>query len=206
MMHTTKTLSLAAPVLALLCVLPSSLRAPEAVSPAADAEAYTVDLVHSTILFKVNHLGISNAYGRFNKFSGDIQWAPEDLSQTSVSFEVDAASVDSNHEGRDDHLRGPDFFSVKEFSTWSFASKEVKSLGEDRYEVTGDITVRGKTEELSFEMEKTGEGESERFGKKVGFEAMFTVKRTEFGMSYAIPGIGDEVHVTLSIEANLAKD
>jgi len=206
MMHTTKTLSLAAPFLALLCALPSSLPAPEAVNPAVDSEAYTVDLVHSTILFKVNHIGISNAYGRFNKFSGDIQWAPDDLSQTSVSVEVDAASVDSNHEGRDDHLRGPDFFSVKEFPTWSFTSKEVKSLGEDRYSVTGDITVRGKTEEISFEMDKTGEGESERFGKKVGFEAKFKIQRTKFGISYATPGIGDEVEVTLSIEANLAKD
>ncbi|MCH2102948.1 MAG: YceI family protein [Planctomycetes bacterium] len=205
MKHTTKTLSIATPLLALLCLMPSSLRTPSAPQPAA-AESYTVDLVHSTLLFKVNHLGISNAYGRFNKFSGDIEWAPEDLGATSVSFEVDASSVDSNHEGRDDHLRGPDFFSVKEFPTWSFTSKEVKSLGEDRYSVTGEITVRGKTQELSFEMGKTGEGESERFGKKVGFEAMFTVKRSEFGMSYATPGIGDEVHVTLSIEANLAKD
>ena len=95
MKHTTKTLSIATPLLALLCLMPSSLRTPSAPQAAA-AESYTVDVVHATLLFKVNHLGISNAYGRFNKFSGDIEWAPEDLGATSVSFEVDASSVDSN--------------------------------------------------------------------------------------------------------------
>jgi len=206
MKQLTTTLSIALPLLALCSLAPAELRPFEGAAAAPTAEAYTVDLTHSTVLFRVNHLGISNAYGRFNKFSGDIQWAPDDLSQTSVSFEVDASSVDSNHEGRDDHLRGPDFFSVKEFPTWSFESKEVKALGEDRYAVAGEMTMRGKTEELSFEMKKTGEGESERFGKKIGFEAMFDLKRTKFGISYATPGIGDEVGVILSIEANLAKD
>ena len=66
----------------------------------------------------------------------------------------------------------------------------------------GEITLRGKTEEISFEMVKTGEGESERFGKKIGFEAKFNLQRTKFGIDYATPGVGDEVGVTVSIEAN----
>jgi polyisoprenoid-binding protein YceI len=206
MKQITTILSLALPILVLSSLAPADRRPVEVAAPLEVAEAYTVDLGHSTIFFKVNHIGVSNSYGRFNKFSGDLRWAPDDLSQTSVTIEVDAASVDSNNEGRDDHLRGPDFFSVKEFPTWSFQSKEIKAIAEDRYAVTGDITMRGKTEELTFEMEKTGEAEAERFGKKIGFEAKFTLQRTKFGISYMTPGIGDDVDVTLSIEANLAKD
>jgi len=164
---------------------------------------YTVDNVHSSIVFKVKHLDISYLYGMFNECSGDIQWAPGHPDDTSVEFEVMAASVDTGHDGRDDHLRGPDFFAAKEFPTWSFRSTKFEELGDDRYAVVGDITLRGKTEEIRFEMVKTGEGESERWGKKIGFEAKFTLTRTKFGMDYGSPGVGDDVEVTISVEANM---
>ena len=202
-----KTLSLFSAALLSVCLLESAVMQPVlSVAPvsAAEAEDFSVDLVHSTVMFRVKHLDVSYAYGRFNEFSGELKWAPEKLSETSVSFEVKADSVDSNHEGRDDHLRGPDFFSCKEFPTWSFQSEKVEALGEDRYAVTGEMTMRGEKQELRFEMQMTGEGE-QRGTKKIGFETTFSIKRSDYGMDYGLKGIGDEVRVTMSIEANGAK-
>jgi polyisoprenoid-binding protein YceI len=201
-----KTLTLLSAAFLSVCLLESAVMQPAlSAAPApAEAEGFSVDLVHSTVMFRVKHIDVSYAYGRFNDFSGEIKWAPEELSETSVSFEVKADSVDSNHEGRDDHLRGPDFFSCKEFPTWSFQSEKVEALGEDRYAVTGEMTMRGEKQELRFEMEMTGEGE-QRGTKKIGFETTFSIKRSEYGMDYGLKGIGDEVRVIMSIEANGAK-
>ncbi|MDE0890604.1 MAG: YceI family protein [Planctomycetota bacterium] len=188
----------------LLSVFFLSSAVPELDVSAATAEAFEVDLVHSSIIFRVKHANVSYAYGRFNEFSGEIQWSPEQLGDTSVSFEVKADSVDTNNEGRDEHLCGPDFFSCKEFPTWSFQSKKVEALGEDRYAVSGEMTMRGEKKDLRFEMDMTGEGE-QRGTKKIGFETTFSIKRSEFGMDYGLKGIGDDVRVTMSIEANGAK-
>ena len=192
-----------------VCLLESAALQPAAssvaeVTPSPKAAAFEVDLVHSSVMFRVKHANVSYAYGRFNEFSGDIQWSPEKLEDTSVSFEVKADSVDSNHEGRDEHLCGPDFFSCKEFPTWSFQSKEVEAVAENRYAVTGELTMRGEKKALRFEMDMTGEGES-RGTQKIGFEAIFTIKRSEYGMDYGLKGIGDDVRVIMSIEANGVK-
>ena len=201
-----KHLTLASASLLAVCLLATAAPQPvESASARLGPERYSVDLVHSTIMFRVKHIDVSYAYGRFNEFSGEIHWAPEHLDDTSVAFEVKASSVDTNHEGRDDHLRGPDFFSCKEFPTWSFESKEVEGLGDGRYAVTGELSMRGQEKELRIEMEKTGEGE-QRGTKKIGFETTFTIQRSDFGMNYAMGGVGDDVRVTISIEANEAKD
>lgn len=191
-----------------LCMASFGLRASDATSSvsasefSAGPELFEVDVVHSSILFRVKHLDISYAYGRFNEFSGEIQWAPGHPLDTSVAFEVESKSVDTGHEGRDGHLRGPDFFAAKEFPTWSFRSTEIVEHGEDRFTVTGEMSLHGKQREVSFEMRKTGEGTSPKFGRKIGFEALFTIQRSDFGIDYAAGAVGDEVSVTVSIEAN----
>ena len=186
----------------LLCLATYGLPSSEAPVHRSGPEIYTIDNVHSSIVFRVKHLDISYFYGRFNECSGEIHWAPGHPDDTSVEFEVKSTSIDTGHEGRDGHLLGPDFFSAKEFPTWSFKSKKFEELGEDRYTVVGDLTMRGRTRELRFEMVKTGEGETARDGKKIGFEAKFTIQRTKFGMDYATTGVGDDVEVTISVEAN----
>jgi polyisoprenoid-binding protein YceI len=179
-----KSLSLLSVTLLSVFFLSSAVPEPDV---SAAAEAFEVDLVHSSIIFRVKHANVSYAYGRFNEFSGEK-----------------ADSVDTNNEGRDEHLCGPDFFSCKEFPTWSFQSKKVEVLGEDRYAVSGEMTMRGEKKDLRFEMDMTGEGE-QRGTKKIGFETTFSIKRSEFGMDYGLKGIGDDVRVTMSIEANGAK-
>lgn len=184
------------------CLVSNSPRLPEAHISGPGPELFSVDGVHSSILFRVKHLDISYFYGRFNDLSGEIHWAPDHPLDTSVVFTVNSGSVDTGHEGRDGHLRGPDFFAAKEFPTWSFRSTKIEELGEDRFAVTGELSLRGKTKELRFEMLKTGEGRSPKFGRKIGFEAKFTIQRTDFGIDYATGTVGDEVNVTVSIEAN----
>jgi polyisoprenoid-binding protein YceI len=170
--------------------------------PALAADAYEVDAVHSAVVFKVKHLGVSNARGRFNAISGSIAIDDADPSKSAIQIEVKADSVDTANAKRDQHLKSPDFLSVKEFPTISFKSKSVKKLPDGKYEVAGEFTLHGVTKSVTVKVEKTGSGKSPVGGGELaGYETIFTIKRSDYGMKNAIPAIGDEIELTISIEA-----
>ena len=163
----------------------------------AVADNYAVDPIHSSLLFKVKHAETANFYGAFEKATGTV--VTEGDAIKSISVTIDAASVQTRNEARDKHLRGPDFFDVKQFPEISFVSKEVKPAG-DGYEVAGDLTFHGATRPQTVKLVKTGSGNMR--GKDIlGVETTFTIKRSEFGMSgYIDKGIGDEVTLIISLE------
>ena len=166
--------------------------------------AYTIDGGHSSVLFKVNHLGISNFYGAFKDVSGALVIDNENPAKSSVQVMIRADSVDTRNEGRDKHVMSPDFFNVKQFPEMVFESTSVQRKGDGALEVTGEFTVHGETKELTFEASHVGHGDRGRSGYRTGYEATFTFKRSDFGMKYMLEGLGDEITIIASLEA--AKD
>ena len=165
---------------------------------------YKVDPDQSYITFRVKHLGISWSFGRFNQFSGRIVYDPKDPSQSSVRVVVDAASIDTGNKTRDSHLRGKDFFLVEEYPTITFESTKVEQVAGSqgkRLRVTGNLTLRGITKEVSLEVEKLGEAQDPSGAKRVGFYGVLAINRSDFGMTYMLGGIGNRVELMISLEA-----
>lgn len=175
------------------------LASPSASLP--EAETYVVDPVHSTVIFRINHMGASNFYGRFNGIAGEFTLVEGGTG--SVSVTIDAASVDTASEKRDGHLKSSDFFSVEEFPKITFKSDALKHLGGSKYEAKGTLTMRGVSKEVTVAAERIGVGEMQ--GRKItGFEGTVTIKRREFGMKYGLGGpLGDEVRLILSVEGGI---
>ncbi len=160
---------------------------------------FNIDAVHSTAIFRVHHVGAGMFYGRFNDVTGMIALSG-DVPSFDVSIAID--SVDSSNERLDSHLKSPDFFNAVEFPTMSFKSSSVKSVGDNKYEVTGAITMHGVTKPLTVNMEKTGHVDGRR-GEMVGFETEFELTRSDFGMNYGVESgsLGDKVKVIVALEA-----
>ncbi len=170
--------------------------------------AYEIDTAHSMIIFRAKHNGVSYNYGRFNEFSGKIVMTSTDVSGnmvpgSMVEFEVKAASVDTGNEKRDQHLRSSDFFSAKQFPVITFKGTEVKTKKDkkDVLEVTGDLELHGVKKSITVDVEITGRAKGRDGESLIGFESTFTIKRSEFGMTYGMGGISDDIRITVSIEA-----
>lgn len=165
----------------------------------AATETYSVDPAHSFVQFKIGHLGVSTAVGRFNKFEGSFQVDKDNVASNSVELVIDTASVDTNHQKRDDHLRSPDFFDVKQYPEMTFKSTAFEgdlSGGT----LKGELTLHGVTKPVEFQLKHIGEGTDPWGGYRSGFEASTSLKRSDFGVSYGIPGVSDETEVSVFIE------
>lgn len=163
-----------------------------------EATTYAVDLTHSNILFKCKHLGVSYQWGRFDKFEGSFTLAEKET-ESKVSITVDAESVDTNSKDRDDHLRGPDFFNVKQFPEMTFESTEVEAKEGDVFTITGDLTLHGETKSITFDVEKVGEQET-RMGQRAGFEGSFVIDRMDYGVKAYEKMLGHDVTMHFAIE------
>ena len=167
------------------------------------ADAYEIDTAHSMILFRAKHMGITYNYGRFNEFTGKLSIDETDISKSAIEFEVKTASVDTANEKRDQHLRSPDFFSAKQFPVITFKSTKVsmKEGEENMLEVTGDLELLGVKKSIKVDVEITGKGKGRQGESLIGFESIFTIKRSEFGMTYGAGAVSDDIRLTVTIEA-----
>ena len=167
------------------------------------ANTYEIDTAHSMILFRAKHKGVTYNYGRFNEFSGKITMDEADISKSAVEFEVKTASVDTANNKRDQHLRSPDFFSAKQFPIITFKSTAVsmKEAEENVLEVTGDLELLGVKKSITVDVAITGQGTGQRGESLVGFESVFTIKRSEFGMTYGAGSVSDDIRLIVTIEA-----
>jgi polyisoprenoid-binding protein YceI len=166
----------------------------------APAGSYKIDPAHTNVQFTVSHLGFSHLVGRFNKMQGDIQLQPNGNSRVEVTIET--GSVDTNHEKRDIHLRSPDFFNAKQFPVMKFVSEKVSynSNGEP-VSVTGKLSLHGKTRDVTLNVTPVGAGKDPWGGYRTGYDATTVIKRSAFDMNYMQGGIGDDISITLNIEA-----
>ena len=165
------------------------------------ADTYTVDPVHSSISFMISHAGISNIHGRFNDFSGKITIDQTDPAKSSFALTIPIESIDTNNVKRDEHLRAPDYFNAKQFPTMSFQSTKVSAV-DGGYEVTGDLTLHGVTKPVSLKL-KGGDKvvEFPKGTKRVGLVSTFSIRRSDFGVSTEPSALGDEVPISIGIEA-----
>lgn len=174
-----------------------------AASPApAGAATYAIDPVHSSVLFRASHMGISHTWGRFDKLGGTLVYDEKDPAACTVRLEVEAGSVNTGDEGRDGHLSNNDFFNAKQFPKITFASTKVSAAGEGKLKVVGDLELLGVKKPLTLEITKVGEGDFPfDQSHRIGFDTSFTIDRTEFGMKYATkPGTPDPVLLMVSLE------
>jgi polyisoprenoid-binding protein YceI len=168
----------------------------------ASADDLKIDPVHSAVVFGIHHFGAGYVYGTFVGPSGNISYDPSDLSKTTFEASVDADTVDTRNEMRNKHLQSPDFFDVKQYPTITFKSTSVKQTGPTTMDVTGDLTLHGFKKSITIPMEMTGSGKGPKGETRTGFQAAFTLKRSQFGMKFGIPNIvGDEVKMIVAMEA-----
>ena len=167
------------------------------------AETYVIDGAHTSIIFGVSHMGYSFTYGRFNKLSGGYLLDRENPAASQFQLTISAASLDTNNPKRDQHLKSPDFFNVKEFPNISFQSKGVtieKTEKGEIYNIAGNLTIHGVTRQVTLPLQKLGEGNGPGGKYRTGFHCETSINRSEFGMTNMIPMVGDEIALTISFE------
>jgi polyisoprenoid-binding protein YceI len=180
-------------------VLAALLLSVLAAAPARAADDYVIDGMHSGVTFKISHLGLSWIYGRFDNFSGDFTIDPADPGKSTFELTIKAESIDTNNAKRDEHLRSPDFFNVKQFPVLTFKTTSVKAVN-GGFEVTGDFTMHGVTKSITFPLMGGQKAEFPKGVQRTGYTTELTLKRSEFGMDKFAEALGDEVRIAISFE------
>lgn len=178
--------------------------------PGYVAGQWDIDAVHSEVSFTVKHMMVSKVRGRFDKFEGTIVTG-EKPEESKVTASVDAASINTGNEQRDGHIRSADFFEVEKHPTWDFASTAVRDVTADGFKLDGDLTIKGISKPVTFDVELNGIGPDAYGGTRIGFSAQTVINRGDFGVDFngPIPGadngviLGDKVTVNLEIEGVL---
>lgn len=164
------------------------------------AGSYTIDPAHTYPNFAINHLGFSTLHGRFGTTSGTLEMDRE-KGTGSVNVVIDVASINTGFKKRDDHLRSPDFFNAIEFPEITFKSTKVTFKGKGAV-LVGDLTIKGVTQSVQLDVSSINCG-VHPFSKKdvCGFDASTQIKRSDFGIKYALPAVGDDVMLVIELEA-----
>jgi polyisoprenoid-binding protein YceI len=165
------------------------------------AETFTIDPVHSHVLYRAGHMGVSHSWGRFSDISGTLSLDDSNADKNSIDITVKATSIDSGEPKRDEHLRSPDFLSVKQFPTITFKSTQIKAVDAKTLDVTGDLTIHGVSKPVTLKVERVGAGKSPMGGSAVGLETTFKINRSDFDMKNMLNAIPDEVMLIVSLEA-----
>lgn len=171
---------------------------------------YALDPAHSSVEFTVRHLMISKVRGRFAAFQGSIELAPGSDVPQSIGVSIDAKSIDTREEQRDNHLRSADFFDVEKYPKLTFESTHIEGTAGDM-RVTGNLTMHGVTKEVTLKAEFEGRGSDPWGGQRVAYSAQTTVSRKDFGLTYnqALETggvmVSDEVRIELNVQAVLQK-
>lgn len=166
----------------------------------AAVENYEIDPAHTYPNFAVSHLGFSTMYGRFDKTSGTFAIDRENR-RGSVDITIETASIDTGLEKRDDHLRSPDFFNVVEFPVAIYKSGSVKFEDDEPKIIEGNLTLLGVTKPVILTITAFKCGQNPMNNKAMcGIDAVGNLKRSDFGMKYALPGVGDDIRLIISAE------
>jgi polyisoprenoid-binding protein YceI len=168
-------------------------------SAAPAAETYNVDPAHSWVVYRVKHMDLASSFGLFKEISGGftIDEAAPEKSTFSVSVKVD--SIDSANPKRDEHLKSPDFFNAKQFPTISFKSTKVVKSPAGGYDVMGVLSMHGVEKPVAIKIAAIPQVKGPQ-GYVAGFDTEMKIKRSDFGIGDAGPGIGDEVTLMMGIE------
>jgi polyisoprenoid-binding protein YceI len=170
------------------------------------ADIYVPDKTHSLVGFAARHLVIYKVRGKFHEFEATIMYDANDITKSSMQGIIKAASLDTDHEKRDNHLRSEDFLYVDKYPEITFASKRVEQR-DSSYVLIGDLTIRGVTKEVVVPFTVTGKIVDPSGKTRVGFEAALRINRQDFGVSYSKVMdngglvVSDTVDIELTAEA-----
>ena len=164
------------------------------------ADSYQFDPAHTSVTFKIQHVGISWVQGRFDDLAGACVVNSDDPTKSTFEMTIKMASVDTNVVQRDDDLRSANFFDVKQFPAMTFKSTAVKKV-DAGLEVTGDFTLHGVTKSITFTLVGGQKAEFPKGTQRIGFVTELKLKRSDYGVAKMIPDVGDEVRIFISFEA-----
>ncbi|HKB90913.1 MAG TPA: YceI family protein [Opitutaceae bacterium] len=173
-------------------------------SASAAVETYAIDPVHSSIAFSIRHF-FSKVPGSFSKFDGTIVVDRDNLEKSSAEVTIDIGSLNTANEKRDTHVKSPDFLDAAKFPTITFKSTSWKKTGPDSYDVSGNLTIKGTTKPVVLKVKSLGFGPGMKGVMLSGWEAATALKRSDFGVTGFEQVLGDDVDVTISVEADLKK-
>jgi polyisoprenoid-binding protein YceI len=171
------------------------------------AGTWDIDPVHSDVSFTVRHMMVSKVRGHFGTFGGEIVTG-EDPADSSVAVTIDATSINTNNDQRDNHIRSADFFEVEIHPTWTYRSTAVRADG-DELVIDGELTIKGVTRSVPLAVEVGGFGPDAFGGIRAGFSARASINRSDFGVDISLPldgggvVVGEKVQIALEIEAVL---
>ena len=220
MTFSLRALALGALSLGLAACGTDSTDAPEPLAEAAEvnettaeipAGTYAIDASHSEIGFRARHFGISNVDGNFNDFSGTVTVPESGLAGMSATLTADVNSIDTDNEQRDGHLKSEQFFAADQYPELTFQTTSVTPTGGNRFEMAGDLTMRGQTHPVTLEGEYLGSavvGETQ----KIGFEAAGEIDRQQWGLSWQDTNdagelaVSDNIRLVISVEADRQDD
>jgi len=171
---------------------------------------WIIDIDHACVTFAVRHFMIANVVGLFGGITGVIAFDPPDIARLSAEAEIDVSTLASGSKARDEHLLSPDFFDVAKYPKMTFKTNRVEAIGVNRGKVAADLTIRGITRPISFEVECLGPVKSPFSGKSsIGFRGATTINREDYGITfdYSMEGgglvVGKEVEITFELQADL---
>ena len=173
---------------------------------------WKIDSAHSEVKFKVKHLLVSTVTGQFNKFDAEIESPDETFDNSKVTFSADVDSIYTKNEQRDGHLKSADFFDAEKNPKLTFVSKEFKKLSEGKFELTGDMTIRGITKEVTLNVEYNGIAKGFDGLEVAGFEITGKLNRFDFGLQWdAMTGaggivVGPDVKLEIFAEMKVAAE
>lgn len=167
----------------------------------ARVQSWTIDPAHSGVEFKVGHLAVSSVHGSLSKVTGTVELDETDITQSKVVAVIDARTVSTNEGGRDNHLKGPEFFNVAKYPTITFKSTSISNTA-GKLQMIGDLTLAGVTKSVTLLVDGPAPEQKGKEGMVSGFSATGTLHRPDFnfGMKYGPPLIGSDVKFTIDIE------
>lgn len=167
---------------------------------------WTIDGAHSQVSFKVKHLVISTVTGKFKTFEGTVESSKDDFTDASIQFSADVNSIDTNNEGRDGHLKSPEFFDAAKYPLLSFVSSSIEKKSGDDYVLKGNLTIKGTTKPVVLDVEFGGIQKNMHGDTVAGFELSGKINRQDFGLTWSAVTetgglvVSDEVKLQINVE------
>ncbi len=189
-----------------LAVSFAALMSLSAFHSAAEADEYELDPSHTSVVWSVSHFGFSSPSGKFSNLTGKLMLDEQKPENSSVNITIDTASVMTGVPKLDEHIRSKDFFDIEKYANATFVSDSVVLSGPDSAKVAGKLTLHGVTKPVTLDVKMNKIGESPVTKKKTaGFSASTHFKRSDFNMTYGLPGVADDVKVSIESEAVLVE-
>ena len=172
----------------------------------AATTAYEIDARHTQVFFTYSHFGLSNISGRFTDIGGTFDFDPVKPTDSRITATIPIASIDTGVEKLDAHMQAPDMFDAEKYPTATFTSTSVTGVADNRLKVAGDLTLHGVTRPVVLDVTVNYVGPHPMSkAPAAGFDATTTIKRSDFGIDYMLPGVPDEVSIRITMEAKAKK-